>query len=116
MGTPTTVTKADVILEAPEFTNGVSDAEWSHFLAAAGRRTNSEVFGEEAVRAAALLCAHMLTKHKPDLARRDVTSVTVGKLSKTYVLPMATWKDELDETKYGRERKMLGKAGFAMGL
>lgn len=100
------ITKAGVLLLAPEFTS-LADADFTAIMALAALEVNVTQWGARADHAGNLITAHMLTLSRPNLAVGDiVASERVGEVSRAYAIApiqIAGGDESYKTTRYGRE-------------
>jgi hypothetical protein len=100
------ITKADVLLIAPELT-GVSDAQWAVFIADAYAQMNEGFWGTRLNLGAKYLVAHAATMGDRAGASGSIQSEKVGEVSIAYHASVAQSVANLDATSYGQEYKRL---------
>ena len=107
------VTKADVVLIAPEL-SAVADGVFTAYLADAELELDLAAYGERADLAKKLHVAHHMTRsgYGTGGGRGDVTSESVGQVSRSYAAPTSSSStpSPLSSTRYGQRLIALNRS------
>lgn len=94
------VTKTDITSRWGEF-SGISDAQWTAFIADALLQVNVDVWGSKYTLGVIYLVAHFAKVSKMSGASGPVSSETVGQVSRTYKIANFDQWNEYGSTGYG---------------